>query len=96
MTPFPLKIATPDGLVYDGAAEELVVRTTCGDMGILAGHINCVAALDVGRAMVIVDGEKRYADCGSGMVSVMDGKVTLVPTSFAWIDRDETRRADDK
>ena len=26
-------------------AEELIVRTVNGDMGILAGHINCVAAL---------------------------------------------------
>ena len=24
MTPFPLKIVTPDGLAYDGTAEELV------------------------------------------------------------------------
>ena len=28
MTPFPLKIVTPDGVCFDGQAEELVVRTT--------------------------------------------------------------------
>ena len=28
MTPFHLKIVTPDGLIYDGQAEELLVRTT--------------------------------------------------------------------
>lgn len=43
MTPFPLKIVTPDGLQYDQMAEELIVRTTSGDIGILAGHVNCVA-----------------------------------------------------
>ena len=43
MTPFELKIVTPDGLKYDGMAEELIVRTTDGDIGILAGHVNCVA-----------------------------------------------------
>ena len=52
MTPFPLKIVTPDGLVYDGPAEALVVRTTAGDMGVLAGHENCVASLGMGSATV--------------------------------------------
>ena len=30
MTSFQLKIVTPDGLAFDGQAEELVVRTTTG------------------------------------------------------------------
>ena len=30
MTPFHLKIVTPDGLIFDGQAEELIVRTTTG------------------------------------------------------------------
>ena len=42
MTPFHLKIVTPDGLIYDGQAEELLVRTTNGDVGILARHMNYV------------------------------------------------------
>ena len=32
MTPFALKIVTPDGLAYDGQAEELIIRATTGDM----------------------------------------------------------------
>ena len=31
MTPFPLKIVTPDGLIFDGEAEELIVRSSTGD-----------------------------------------------------------------
>ena len=57
MTPFQLKIVTPDGLLYDGMAEELIVRASTGDMGILAGHINCVASLGMGRATVVSDGK---------------------------------------
>ena len=37
MSSFSLKIVTPDGLQYDGMAQELVVRTTSGDLGIMAG-----------------------------------------------------------
>ena len=61
MTAFPLKIVTPDGLAYEGQAEEVIVRTTGGDLGILAGHINCVAPLGMGRAMLVIDGKTRYA-----------------------------------
>ena len=86
MNTFPLKIVTPDGLLFDGQAEELIVRTTTGDLGILAGHINCVAPLGMGRATVIVDGKKRYAACIGGMVSVLNGGVALVPTTFEWAE----------
>ena len=93
MTAFPLKIVTPDGLVYDGQAEEVVVRTTTGDMGILAGHINCVAPLGMGRATILADGQKRYAACIGGIASVVNGTVTLVPTTFEWSDKIDVERA---
>ena len=94
MTPFSLKIVTPDGLIFDGQAEELVVRTTSGDLGILAGHINCVAPLGMGRATVIIDGKRRYAACIGGMVSVVNSEVTLVPTTFEWAGSVDAMRAE--
>lgn len=94
MKPFSLKIVTPDGVRYDGQAEELVVRTTTGDVGILAGHINYVASLGMGEATVIIDGQKRYGACIGGMVSVVDGIVTLLPTTFEWADDIDPERAD--
>ena len=94
MTPFSLKIVTPDGLIFDGQAEELIVRTTSGDLGILAGHINCVAPLGMGRATVIIDGKHRYAACIGGIVSVVGGEVTLVPTTFEWAESIDAARAE--
>ena len=94
MTPFDLKIVTPDGLEYDGQAEELIVRTTSGDIGILAGHTDCVAPLGMGRATVVIDGQKRYAACIGGMLSVVGGKVTLVPTTFEWADEIDAARVE--
>ena len=93
MTSFPLKIVTPDGLIYDGSAEMVIVRTITGDMAFLARHINCVAPLGMGRATVIMDGQKRYAACIGGMISVVDGTVTLVPTTFEWADAIDADRA---
>lgn len=94
MNSFPLKIVTPDGLEFDGQAEELIVRTITGDLGILAGHINCVAPLGMGRATIITEGKKRYAACIGGMLSVVGGNVTLVPTTFEWADEIDTARVD--
>lgn len=94
MTPFSLKIVTPDGVRFDGQAEELIVRATTGDIGFLAGHINCVAPLGMGRATVVVDGEKRYGACIGGMVSVVNGAVSLVPTTFEWAEDIDVPRAE--
>lgn len=94
MTPFSLKIVTPDGMAFEGMAEELIVRTTSGDLGILAGHMDCVAPLGMGRATIVVDGKKRYAACIGGMLSVLDGKATLVPTTFEWAEDIDLKRAD--
>ncbi len=94
MTAFRLKIVTPDGLIYDGQAEELIVRTITGDMGFLAGHINTVAPLGMGRATVIIDGQRRYGACIGGMVSVVNGVVTLVPTTFEWAEDIDAARVE--
>ena len=94
MTSFSLKIVTPDGMEFEGNAEELIVRTTTGDIGILAGHVDCVAPLGMGRATVVIDGQKRYAACIGGMLSVSGGNVTLVPTTFEWADEIDATRVE--
>jgi len=93
VTTFPLKIVTPDGLKFEGMAEEVIVRTTTGDLGIQAGHISCVAPLGMGQAMCILDGQKRYAACIGGMVSVIAGQTTIVATTFEWADEIDAQRA---
>ena len=94
MTPFTLTVVTPDGLKFEGQVEELVVRTTTGDIGICAKHADLVAALGMGKATVLLDGKKRYAACIGGMVSVLNGQVKLVPTTFEWAEDIDVSRAE--
>ena len=94
MASFPLKIVTPDGLIYDGQAEKIIVRTTTGDMAVLARHINCVYPLGMGEAVIVTEGERRTAACIGGMLSVVNGEVSLVPTTFEWADQIDAARAE--
>ena len=94
MSTFPLKIVTPDGLIFDGEAQRIIVRTTEGDMAVMARHINCVAPLGMGRATLVdAAGNRRYAACIGGMLSVQNGEVSLVPTTFEWAESIDAARA---
>ena len=96
MTPFKLKIVTPDGLIVDGDAEKLIVRASGGDVCILARHMDYVAPLGMGMAIVEANGKRRTAACIGGMLSVSGGEVNLVPTTFEWaekIDLDRVQRS---
>ena len=58
MKEFDLQIVTPDGMLFDGKAEKIILRTSEGDVGILPGHINYVAALSIGVARVFTGGNE--------------------------------------
>lgn len=91
---FSLTIVTPDGLMFQGQAEKLLVRTASGDMAVLSRHMNCVCPLGMGRAMVEAEGLRRTAACIGGLLSIVDGEVTLVPTTFEWSDQIDAARAE--
>ena len=93
MSAFNLKIVTPDGLIYDGQAEKLIVRTVGGDVCILARHMDYVAPLGMGQAIVEANGKRRTAACIGGMLSVSNNEVTLVPTTFEWAENIDVERA---
>ena len=99
MKEFDLQIVTPDGMLFDGRAEKIILRTSEGDVGILPGHINYVAALSIGVARVFTGGNEKKAACAGGMLSVADNMVRVVASTFEWsddIDVDRARRAKEK
>jgi len=93
MKSFKLKIATPDGLEFEGEVESLLVRTAEGDAEILAGHTDFLSALGTGRARIVVSGEKRFASSSGGFVSVKNGEVSMVCTTFEFADEIDINRA---
>ena len=94
MTEFHLQIVTPDGLIYDGTAERVVVRTITGEVGILANHIDFVTALGMGQARILMGGSVRKAACIGGMLTVTGGEVKIVATTFEWAEDIDLARAE--
>ena len=95
MRAFNIEIVTPDGLKYSGEVESLLVRTTEGDIEILAGHTDFLASLATGRARLIVDGKTRLASASGGFLSVKGGKVRLCATTFEFAEDIDLKRAEE-
>jgi F-type H+-transporting ATPase subunit epsilon len=43
-----LRVLAPDQSVFDGMADEVILPSTTGQVGILPGHVTMLAALDTG------------------------------------------------
>ena len=80
-------------MLFDGRAEKIILRTSEGDVGILPGHINYVAALSIGVARVFTDGNEKKAACAGGMLSVANNVVRVVASTFEWSDDIDVKRA---
>ena len=95
MTTFHLTVVTPDGCAFDGQAERIVCRAIDGDLAILAKHGDYCTALGMGEAHIVdADGQRRRAACMGGMLSVLDGEVRLVATTWEWAEEIDQARAE--
>ena len=71
-TPFHLTVITPEKIFFDGETTQIIVRTTEGDIGILANHTSLVASLPSGPLKVMTeDGSYRVAAVSAGLIKVV-------------------------
>ncbi len=95
MTTFHLTVVTPDGCAFEGQAERIVCRAIDGDIAILAKHGDYCTALGMGEAHIVdADGQRRRAACMGGLLSVLDGDVRLVATTWEWAEDIDQARAE--
>lgn len=94
MTPFKLQIITPEKTVFDGETEQVIVRTTVGDVGILNGHEPYCAAISIGQMRVMIDGEFRRAATSGGIIKVSKEKTTILVQTCEWSDEIDVERAE--
>ena len=95
MSTFPLRVGTPDGLLYEGDVARVVRRTISGDLAILPGHCNYCTALGMGEAHIVLeDGKRRNAACIGGMLSMMNGVCRVLATTWEWEEDIDAERAE--
>lgn len=46
--PLTLRVLCPDQSVFDGVADEVILPSTTGQLGVLPGHVSLLTAVDVG------------------------------------------------
>ena len=87
MRAFKLGILTPTGQAFSGDVTSVTLRTTDGEVGILAGHTDYLAGVDVCTVKLLdADGKPKFAFCGGGFFSVTAGEATLVADEFSFAE----------
>lgn len=85
--PYELKIITPEKIFFDGETTQIIVRTTEGDIGILANHISLVADLPSGPLNVMQeDGSWKIAALSGGLMKVGGNKVSIFANAVEWAE----------
>jgi F-type H+-transporting ATPase subunit epsilon len=75
---FDLSLVTPEGAVYEGEAEMLIVPGAAGEIGILARHAPLVAMLKAGEIRVRGRGEWQSFAAGAGYFKVQQDRAIVL------------------
>ncbi|MBP0987473.1 MAG: ATP synthase F1 subunit epsilon [Oscillospiraceae bacterium] len=98
MSTFSLQIITPEKIFFEGTVQRVIVRTTEGDVGILAKHEKYVAALPSGPVKITMeDGTERLAALSGGAVKVSPSQTAILANAVEWaedIDVDWAKRSE--
>ena len=90
MAQMTVQVVTPDGLKYDHHASFIHAVTKDGQIGILPGHINLIAPLEVDELKVRRVDDESHVDwiaVNGGIIEVIDDFITIIANS-AERDRD--------
>ena len=85
MNTFPLIISSPDGDLFRGEAEMLILRGTEGDLAVMSGHVPFVTAVVPGQCVVVTDGgERKEGTIEEGLLTVAKEQVTVLTSGLEW------------
>ena len=85
MSTFSLIISSPDGDLYRGEAQKLILRGTEGELAVLAGHVPFVTAVKKGHlVMEDAEGKRKEGLIEAGLLTVDKDKTTVLTTGIHW------------
>jgi F-type H+-transporting ATPase subunit epsilon len=89
---FDLNIITPERTFFKDSAEEIIVDTIDGSMGILKDMAPSLIALVAGELKILKDNKWLTASNGKGFIEIKDRKVTILVETAEWPEEIETER----
>lgn len=90
---FKLQIISPTRVFFNEAVDMVEMKTTEGEIGVLAGHIPLTTILEPGVLRIKTDENVREAALHDGFVQIQKDKVTVLAESCEWPDEIDTNRA---
>jgi F-type H+-transporting ATPase subunit epsilon len=72
---------TPDTIFWDEEAEEIILPTNTGQMGVLSKHAPLITALDIGVMSIRQDNSWNRFALMNGFASIQNDKVTILVNS---------------
>nr|YP_009395797.1 ATP synthase CF1 subunit epsilon [Herposiphonia versicolor]ARW64777.1 ATP synthase CF1 subunit epsilon [Herposiphonia versicolor] len=73
-----IRVIAPDKIVWDAKAEEIILPSSTGQLGILNGHIPLLTALDIGVMRVRINKEWKPIILLGGFAEVNNNIVTIL------------------
>ena len=73
-----LRVLAPDQNVFDDTADEIILPSTTGLLGVLPGHISMVTAIDFGVLRVLKNGNWDSIALTGGFAEVESNEVTVL------------------
>ena len=73
-----LRVLAPDQSVFDGSADEVILPSTTGQLGILPGHVSLLTALDFGVLRVREGNGWKAIALQGGFAEVDADEVTVL------------------
>ncbi|WP_028042663.1 ATP synthase F1 subunit epsilon [Candidatus Stoquefichus massiliensis] len=95
MKTFKLRIVTPRGIYKETEVEMLNLRTTSGQIGILANHLPLASAIDISEMNYISKGERYKFALSGGFVYVNDDETTIIANAIESPEEIDLRRAEE-
>ena len=92
---FNLRIISPTRIFFDGDVDMVEMKTTEGEIGVLAGHIPLTAILEPGVLRIKQEENVREAALHDGFVEIQKDRVTVLAESCEWPDEIDVERANE-
>ena len=73
-----LKVLAPNQNVYQGEAEEVILPSTTGQLGVLPGHISLVTAIDIGVLRVRTNSQWKSIALMGGFAEIESDEVIVL------------------